>query len=258
MTLHFLEYGSGHPLIILHGLLGSLDNWHTQSKSLGTRYRVFAVDQRNHGRSPHSDIFNYEAMAEDLEEFLVRHQLASTSILGHSMGGKTAMLFALSHPDRVDKLVAVDIAPRAYPALHDEILRALLSLNLSRYASRQEVDAALALDIPDFAVRQFLLKNLRQTPNGTFRWKMNLNAIQTHYAEISKAIESKQPFVKPALFVRSTRSGYVRDSDIADITRLFPLAQISEVDAGHWIHADAPAEFSRVVLSFLTLPRSSP
>lgn len=258
MTLHFLEYGSGYPLIILHGLLGSLDNWHAQSKLFGARYRVFAVDLRNHGRSPHSDVFNYEAMAEDLREFLDRHRLSSTHILGHSMGGKTAMLFALLHPDRVDKLIVIDIAPRAYPALHDEILGALLSLKLSLYDSRREVNAALAPDIPDYAVRQLLLKNLRRNPTGTLEWKINLKTIQTHNGEISAAIESSRPFPKPALFVRSTRSGHVRDSDIADITRLFPLAEISEIDAGHWIHADAPAELSRVVMSFLAQARSSP
>ena len=143
MNLNFKEYGKGQPLLILHGLLGSLDNWHTLSKTFAESFRVLAVDQRNHGRSPHSDVFTYDAMAEDLVEFLDRLHIASTYLLGHSMGGKTAMQLALAHPERVGKLIVVDISPRAYPPLHDELLDAMLSINLAVYQSRQHVDKAL-------------------------------------------------------------------------------------------------------------------
>jgi pimeloyl-ACP methyl ester carboxylesterase len=251
MTLHFQEYGSGHPLIILHGLFGSLDNWHTLSKILGGSFRVFAVDQRNHGRSPHSDIFTYEALAEDLREFLDEHRLKSAHVLGHSLGGKTAMQFALTFSDRVDKLIVVDIAPRAYPPVHDEIFDAMLPLDLRRYSSRGPVDEAMATKIPDVATRQFLMKDLSRDASGGFRWKVNLEAIRKNYDEVTRAIESDRTFTKPTLFVRGRRTGYVLDSDLPGIRKLFPCAEIADLDTGHWVHAEAPHEFSRLVLEFL-------
>jgi len=251
MILFSQEYGTGHPLIILHGLLGSLDNWHTLSTAFGKRVRVIAVDQRNHGRSPHSDEMTYEAMAGDLLELFDRHGVASASILGHSMGGKTAMQFSLDHPDRVDRLVVVDIAPCAYPPLHDEIFEALNSVDLPSMQSRQQVDDTLAVRIPEMAVRQFLMKNLSRNDSGGFRWKANVPVLQNSYTELARAIDSDKPFCKPVLFVRSSRSGYLRDSDTGDIHRLFPNAGIVSVDAGHWIHAEAPERFSAIVLNFL-------
>ena len=252
MTLFFQEYGTGHPLIILHGLLGSLDNWHTLSSAFGKKFRVIAVDQRNHGRSPHSDEMTYGAMASDLLELFDRLALSSAYVLGHSMGGKTAMQFALDHPERVNKLIVVDIAPREYPPLHDGIFDALNSVDLPSMQSRQQADQALAARIPDTAVRQFLMKNLSRDALGGFRWKANVPVLRKNYAEIARAIDSDNPFVGPALFVQSTRSTYVRESDSGDIHRLFPKAQISSVDAGHWIHAEAPERFSELVLDFLT------
>ena len=251
MTLHFQEYGSGHPLIILHGLFGSLDNWHTMSKIFGESFRVFAVDQRNHGRSPHSDVFTYEALAGDLTEFMDEHKLESAHVLGHSLGGKTAMVFALTFPDRVSKLVVVDLAPRAYPPVHDEIFAAMLPLDLRKYSSRQQVDDAVATKIPETATRQFLMKNLGRDESGGFRWKVNLESIKRNYDEIARAIETDRTFAKPTLFVRGVRSGYVRDSDAPEIRKLFPQAEIADLDTGHWVHAEAPQEFSRLVLKFL-------
>jgi esterase len=251
MTLHFQEYGSGHPLIILHGLFGSLDNWHTLSKTLGGSFRVFAVDQRNHGRSPHSDIFTYEALAEDLREFLDEHELKSAHVLGHSLGGKAAMQFALTFADRVDKLIVVDIAPRAYPPVHDEIFDAMLPLDLKTCSSRQQVDEAMARKITHAATRQFLMKNLSRDESGGFRWQVNLQAIKKNYDEVARAIDSEQTFTKPTLFIRGTRSGYVRDSDLPGIRELFPQSEIADLDTGHWVHAEAPQEFSRLVLEFL-------
>jgi pimeloyl-ACP methyl ester carboxylesterase len=251
MTLFFQEYGTGHPLIILHGLLGSLDNWHTLSTAFSKTFRVIAVDQRNHGRSPHSDEMTYGAMASDLLELFDQLGLASASILGHSMGGKTAMQFALSHPDRADRLVIADIAPRAYPPLHDDIFAALSSVDLASMQSRQLVDDALTGRIPDTAVRQFLMKNLSRDASGGFRWKANLRVLQSSYAELARAIDSEAPFRKPVLFVQSSRSGYVHESDTGDIHRLFPHAEFVNVDAGHWIHAEAPERFSEIVRNFL-------
>ena len=251
MNLHFQEYGNGQPLVILHGLLGSLDNWHTVSRTFAETLRVLAVDQRNHGRSPHSDVLTYDAMADDLTELLDHLKIPSVHLLGHSMGGKTAMQFALNHPGRVDRLIIVDMAPREYPRLHDELLDALASVDLSAATSRQQVDDELSKRIPDFAVRQFLMKNLARDSAGAFTWKADLQAIRRNYAEIAREIASEQPFPGPTLFVKGDRADYVLDSDVPFIKRLFPNAQVVGVNAGHWIHAEAPTVFAEIVLSFL-------
>ena len=251
MNLFSQEYGAGPPLVILHGLLGSLDNWHTLSKKFGTSFRVFAVDQRNHGRSPHSEILTFDAMAQDLAEFLDLQQIPSASILGHSIGGKTAMQFALSYPDRVDRLIVVDIAPRAYPRLHDEILGAMMSVDLLHPQSRQQVDGQLSKRITDLALRQFLMKNLGRDDSGRFFWRANLEVIDRSYTEIAREIKAAKPFKKPSLFLKSNQSSYVRESDTRSIRETFPNAQIVGVDTGHWIHAEAPDRFFEIVLSFL-------
>ncbi|MCX6144169.1 MAG: alpha/beta fold hydrolase [Ignavibacteriales bacterium] len=251
MNLNFQEYGTGKPLVILHGLLGSLDNWHTLSKTFANSFRVLAVDQRNHGKSPHSDLFTYDLMAEDLADLLDHLKIPSTHLLGHSMGGKTAMQFALTNSGRVKSLIVVDMAPREYPRLHDELLDALASVNLTTAALRQQVDDELSKRIPDFAVRQFLMKNLTRDSNGAFTWKANLQAIQKNYAEIAREITSVRPFPGPTLFVKGDRADYVLDSDVPMIKRLFPNAQIAGVNAGHWIHAEAPTVFADIVMSFL-------
>jgi esterase len=251
MILHYQEYGTGQPLIILHGLLGSLDNWHTLSKTFAESYRVIAVDQRNHGRSPHSNIFMYDAMAADLSELLDHLNLPSALVLGHSMGGKTAMQLALGYPGRVDKLIVVDIAPREYPRLHDELLDALISVDLSTKTSRQQVDTELAQHIPDFSERQFLMKNLARDSVGALTWKANLQVIHSNYHEIARAIKSEVPYKGPTLFLKANRVNYILDSDVPMIRGLFPNAHIVGVDSGHWIHAEAPAVFAGFVIKFL-------
>jgi esterase len=232
-------------------LLGSLDNWHTLSKTFASSFRVLAVDQRNHGRSPHSDLFTYDAMAEDLAELLDYLKIPSAHLLGHSMGGKSAMQFTLTHPSRVKKMIVVDIAPRAYPRLHDEVLDALASVNLTPATSRPYIDDELSKRIPDAAVRQFLMKNLTRDSAGAFTWKANLRAIQSSYMEIAREITSERPFPGPTLFVKADRSDYVLDSDVPMIKKLFPNAQIAGINAGHWIHAEAPTVFAGIVMKFL-------
>lgn len=252
MKLFYQLYGSGKPLIVLHGLLGTLDNWHTVSTRLGTTRAVYAIDARNHGRSPHADAFNYDLMTEDLREFAEEHNLGPTAVMGHSMGGKTAMFFALRYPERVEKLIIVDIAPRQTPPGHDSILSALNRLDLSLYSKRSEVDAALAPYLPDPSVRLFLLKNLSRGDGGSFAWKMNLRAITEHYDEVNVGVMYKGKFEGPALFVRGGQSDYIRASDEPMIRQLFPNARIETIErAGHWVHADAPDEFTALVESFL-------
>ncbi len=253
MELYFKSFGEGYPLIILHGLFGSLENWQTLARAWASCYRVFAIDQRNHGHSPHDPVMNYAVMAEDLREFMQLHQLSSTYLLGHSLGGKTAMQFALTYPDRVDKLVVVDIAPRAYPPQHDDILAALKSVDPGKFPKRKDIDMALAARLPDAALRQFLLKNLERDENGAFRWSIDLDAIEHNYPQLLQSVRGKYArFEKPTLFIRGERSGYIQNADQTAIREVFPFVRFVTVPGvGHWVHAEARRRFARVVLTFL-------
>jgi pimeloyl-ACP methyl ester carboxylesterase len=254
MQLHYTVEGSGRPLVILHGLFGSLDNWRAQAKELSRLFQVYRLDLRNHGNSPHSDVMDYPAMAEDLREFLSARGLASAFVLGHSMGGKAAMQFATAHPGMVEKLAVVDIAPRDYPPEHEKIIRALLSVKLENFHSRPEVDAALSKKIPDAAVRRFLMKNLTRGDGSGLRWRMNLKAIEKNYRTLCKTIEpGRGPgFEKPACFIRGAQSNYLTETDHGRIVELFPQAVLVTVpNAGHWVHVDNPPEFAETVIEFL-------
>ena len=252
MHLHHEDHGHGPPLIILHGLFGSLENWRTISRHLAARFRVIAVDQRNHGHSPHSPEMNYPAMAQDVLKLMGQLGLKEAGVLGHSMGGKTAMQLALHHPEAVRKLVVVDISPRYYSPRHGQIFTGLLSLDLNVFHTRHHMEEALAPHIPELSVRRFLLKNIARTPAGGFRWKLNLQDIFHNYAHIRAAITDGTPFLKPALFVRGGRSDYLPEQDQPLVHRLFPHAQFHTIpQAGHWLHAEAPQEFVRLVEGFL-------
>ncbi len=252
MHLHYQSYGSGHPLIILHGLLGSLDNWHTLGKQFAESFHTFTLDARNHGRSPHSDEFNYHVMADDAIEFMDQHRISSAFFLGHSMGGKTAMQLALTHPGCVDKLIVVDIAPRRYGGEHDEIFHALTSIDLASVSDRKTIDTILAKEVPEFAVRQFLMKNLTHDEQGNLKWKMNLKVIRKNYSGIIGEVEGSGQFVKPTLFIRGSLSNYIMRKDEPLMKKLFPNAAVMTITGvGHWVHAEAPGEFARVVLKFL-------
>jgi len=252
VNLYFEAVGQGPPLIILHGLLGSADNWRSMSRRLGAHYKVFAVDLRNHGRSPHSEIFDYDVMVADLREFVEQHALSRIMLLGHSLGGKVAMQFALDHSDRVDKLVIVDIAPKPYEPSQRAMLEALRSLDLPRYNSFGEADAALAEKIPDASLRQFLLKNLARDESGRLRWKIHLEAIERNYDKLLRGLAPKRTFDKPSLFIRGGRSNYIADDGARLIRRIFPQAEIVTLpQAGHWIHVDLPEEFFQTVVNFL-------
>jgi len=255
MKLHFNSFGSNSlpALFILHGLLGSSDNWHWFGQKLGEHFHTFTLDARNHGRSPHNDQFNYHVMAEDVVEFMMQRGISSASLLGHSMGGKTAAWTALLHPELVDKLIVVDIAPRSYKAHHDQVFDALTSLDLGAFQYRKDIDEALALKIPEIPVRQFLLKNLARNESGSFQWKMNLEVIEKNYARINEELPRDKQFDKPTLFIRGSKSGYIQIDDLPVISQLFPKAEIVTIkNAGHWVHVDASEEFSSAVLNFLS------
>jgi esterase len=253
MRLNFQVQGEGFPLIILHGFLGSSDNWRVASKRLGERYKVYSIDLRNHGCSPHSDIMNYAVMSQDVCDFMDDRGFSSSFVLGHSMGGKVAMQFATEFPNRVEKLIVVDIAPKAYPASHRPILSALSTLELKAYKSFGEVDGALAAAIPEASLRQFLLKNLTRDKDGGLSWKIDLEAIARNYDNLAAAIAPRQSFNRPACFIRGGQSNYIRDDDISLIQKTFPRAEIKTIpNAGHWVHADAPEEFLEIVTDFLS------
>ena len=256
MKLQFKSYGfeSFQALIILHGLLGSSDNWHSFGQRFGAQYQTFILDARNHGRSPHSEPFNYQVMVEDVVEFMAQQNISSAALLGHSMGGKTAALTALLHPELVSKLIVVDIAPRSYKAHHDQVFDALTSINLNDFKYRKDIDEALSLKISEVSVRQFLMKNLARDGSGNFRWKMNLEVIERNYAQINEELPRDKQFTKPALFIRGADSDYIQMDDLPLINQLFPGSELITIkDAGHWIQVDAPVEFSGIVLDFLSL-----
>jgi esterase len=252
MNLYFETMGDGPPLIILHGLLGSADNWRSMSRRLAGHYKVFGVDLRNHGRSPHSDIFDYTVMVADLRELIAQQRLGRIMLLGHSMGGKVAMRFAVDHPVQVDKLVIVDIAPKAYEPSQRKLLEVLRSLDLTRYKSFTDVHSALAASITDQPLRQFVLKNLARDESGRLRWKIHLDAIYWNYDKLVRDVVLGRTFEKPTLFVRGGRSSYIQESDTPLIQNVFPQAEITTLhQAGHWVHIDAPDEFLEMVVNFL-------
>lgn len=251
--MNYKDFGQGEPLVILHGLFGMLDNWQTLGKKLAENHMVYLVDQRNHGRSPHVDSISYPEMAHDLKEFMESHWMHHAAVLGHSMGGKTAMQLALQHPDMVEKLVVVDISPVRYPGGHQAIFEALLGLEVEKVEDRSAIEGQLEKRISDWSIRQFLMKNLRKRKEGGYRWKMNLPVIYRDYERILAPLECDHPYEGPALFIRGGRSQYVQPEHEPRIRELFPAAEIRTVpDAGHWVHAEAPDRLLEMVKEFLS------
>ena len=252
MQLNYKTFGQGEPLIILHGLFGTLDNWQTLAKRWADKYTVFLVDQRNHGRSPHVNEHNYLAMAEDLNTFMEDNWIHQAHILGHSMGGKTAMQFAVLYPEMLDKLVVIDIAPKIYPGGHEQILEALNDLDVAHLEDRKAADAQLKERIALFGIRQFLLKNLTREKTGGYRWKMNLPALTQNYQAILQNIEATEVFEGEVLFVKGETSPYIKEEDLPLIQTYFPHAQLKTIEkAGHWVHAEQPDALFEVVSQFL-------
>lgn len=252
MKLHFRAFGGGPPLVILHGLLGSLDNWVPVAQKLAAHFHVFLPDLRNHGHSPHADDFGYEVMAEDVRGFLRERGIHATHLLGHSMGAKVAMGFAQLHPVAVRQLVVVDMSPREYPPRFDALLDAMHTLDVGAFQRRAEVDLILKETVPDKTMRQFLLKNLGRDGAGRLFWKPNLASLRTNYGKVRSALPVAAGFNGPTLFVRGELSDYVHDEDLPAIKALFPRTILETIlAAGHWVHADAPGQFTEVVTQFL-------
>lgn len=263
--------GSGIPLVILHGLYGSSDNWLSIIRQLEPFAQIHALDARNHGQSPHTSEHNYPAMGIDIHEYFTDNQIDKAILLGHSMGGKAAMYFSLQWPEKVHKLIVADISPRTYaipeqahsPEIsHKKILETLISLNVEQAGSRAEIDAKLAAHIPIEKIRMFLLKNLRRNPNrclgeaGCFEWQINLKAL---YSELERIMEGFELLPVdacqiPTLFLRGDQSPYISESDLPLIKKLFPVSNITTLHgAGHWLHADKPELFVSEVIRFINL-----
>ncbi len=255
LALNFKKSGSGDPLIIMHGLFGSLDNWVTLAKNYAENFTVYLVDARNHGHSPHSNDCSYSAMAADIKFLIEQEGLTQGHIMGHSMGGKTAMFFAGLYPSLVRSLTVADIGPRYYPVHHTSIIKALQSIDLSSATSRSEVDNQLSKLILDDGVRQFLLKGLYRLPEGSehnYAWRYNLESISRGIEEVGIALPVKIAFEGPTLFIKGANSEYIMDGDKESILLQFPNAQFTTIPkAGHWLHAENPEAYLDETLAFL-------
>ena len=254
MKLYFRQTGdTGPAIVILHGIFGSSDNWLTVSKTIAAKgYRVFALDQRNHGHSPRAHEQDYQSMAADLREFLIDQQLDKPILVGHSMGGKTVMQYVMTYPDTFSKLVVVDIAPKFYPVHHTEIVRGLKAINLAAISSRNDADAILSQYEPLVSVRQFLLKNLYRNEQGQFDWRLNLPVIERELHGVGEELTNPRIVTEPTLFIRGSESPYILDDDIPTIKRIFPNVHIETIQgASHWVQAEKPAEFVDVLMNFL-------
>lgn len=252
MKLHFHGCGSGEPVILLHGLLGSHHNWLPQAEKLSGKFHVFALDHRNHGQSPHADEFNYDAMATDVLGFMQEQNIPRARIIGHSMGGKVAMRLSQLHPGTVERMVVADMSVHSYPPRYAAMLDAMLALDLSRFQQRNEVDVALEPIVASKTMRQFLIKNLGRDAAGKLFWKPNLAAIRANYDLIRSALPPANTVACPALFIRGAKSDYIRADDLDHIKTSFPNAELATIEeAGHWVHAEAPEKFNELVSAFL-------
>jgi pimeloyl-ACP methyl ester carboxylesterase len=253
MELNYKSYGAGYPLIILHGLMGSLDNWQSIAKHLSSHFQVYVVDQRNHGRSPHSKEFNYEILVADIIDFMQQHEIAKAHFIGHSMGGKVVMNLALAHPEKVEKPIVVDVAPVEYEDRHSQVFKALFAVDLTNLVSRQQAEETLRLHLGnDESTVQFLMKGLYRDEQNKFQWRFNVQALYDAYDEVSSGVDAKKSFDGDVLFIKGGKSDYINAANFSTIIDLFPHNHLVEIDgAGHWTHADKPAEFIQAVESFL-------
>jgi len=254
MQLNYKKIGeTGKPLVILHGVFGFLDNWLTIGKIISEQgFVVYLVDQRHHGRSPHEGSLDFPTLAADLKEFLSQQNLDNPILLGHSMGGKTVMEYAVNNPDTFEKLVVVDISPKQYPIHHTKLLKGLNALPVEEIETRQQADDFLSTYEPILAVRQFLLKNLYRKEEGGFDWRFNLPVLTSDMGKVGAEITASNPVETSTLFIRGSKSDYILDEDWDTILKIFPNAQLDTIEnAGHWVQAEQPKAFVEHLLNFL-------
>ncbi|GAA3508597.1 alpha/beta fold hydrolase [Aquimarina addita] len=255
MKLHATVFGEGKPFLILHGFLGMGDNWKSIAKKISEKgYQMHLLDQRNHGRSPHSDEFNYELLVTDVLEYCTDRNLSDIILLGHSMGGKTAMLFAATYPATINKLVIADIGPKYYPLHHQDILDGLDSLDFEVLKTRAATDDALSQYIKEVGVRLFLMKNVYWKQKEQLGLRIHLEALIKNSSEIGVELSKKFIFNGNTLFLKGSKSNYILKEDESRILLQFPNAKIEEItNAGHWLHAENPTEFLMRVFDFLKI-----
>jgi pimeloyl-ACP methyl ester carboxylesterase len=266
MELFYRKMGSGPPLIIIHGLYGSSDNWLRIGKALADSYTVYLVDQRNHGQSPHTDIHDYPSMRDDLLEFMDRHAIPKAILVGHSMGGKTAVFLSESHPEKIEALIVIDIAPTAYgpesigrqTETHKMIMDAMMGVNFNRAKSREDIDTQLAGSIPSQRIRSFLLKNVFRNKDNKLQWKLNVPVLHESLNDVLGGLDparyrgGEEIAGFPVLFIRGAKSEYISDDDILDIQQIFPMARVTTLpNAGHWLHVEQPALLVKTIRYFL-------
>jgi len=264
MELFYRKAGSGPPLVVIHGLYGSSDNWINIGKRLAEKFTVYMLDQRNHGRSPFAETHSFDDLRNDIEEFFEHHKIEKATVLGHSMGGKTAMWFAADFPEKVEKLVIADIAPKDYLQLkeesqfylHQNILLAMQEIDFSTIKSRNEVDEYMSEKLDDERIRKFLLKNIaKDKEKKQYKWRVNAEVLYDHLEEIVSGVnpswlDDRTPITAyPVVFIRGLLSKYIQDEDKKLITEIYPDARIIDIpNAGHWLHAEQPEEFMKAVM----------
>ncbi len=252
LKLNHRILGNGPPMVMLHGLFGSMENLGGIARLLTDHFELHMLDLRNHGRSPHHPQMTYACMAEDVHHYMESAGIERAHVLGHSMGGKTAMQLALTYPERMDHVIVADIAPVQYPPHHNGILKGLSLIDPSTLQSRQHADDLLKPYVAEVPIRQFLLKNLVKQGAGGFQWRMNLEVINSQYQQIMAGQHSTQPFTGPLLFIKGGKSDYIQPQHREHTAKLFPNAAVKIIpNTGHWLHAEKPELFTRVVKRFL-------
>lgn len=251
MKLNYIKMGEGQALIILHGLFGSLDNWMSLGKKFAENCEVWLVDQRNHGHSPHSDQMNYSLMATDLQDFIMEHHISQPVVLGHSMGGKTAMEYCMKY-NEISKLIVADMSPLGHQHRFHAIIKGLNAVDPQSLSSRKEAESRLEEYVKEVGVKQFLLKNLHRSAENSYEWRFNLPVLQREIEQITQWEIEGAAFEKEALFLKGGDSDYINKKSISRIQELFPKSKIEEIEgAGHWLHAEKPEEFYKLVKNFI-------
>jgi pimeloyl-ACP methyl ester carboxylesterase len=253
--VHHKIYGepTAPPIYILHGIFGMLDNWHLVATNLSSQYKVVTLDARNHGKSFHHSDSSFNAMAEDLYELMCFLGDEKSIVMGHSMGGKTAMVFSQKYPNKLSALVIVDIAPKLYIPSHMDFFNAFKSIDFTQIQTRKEADEALTPYASVLSIRQFLLKNIEAIPQGGYQLKINIHAIENYYHEIIDVISLTKQVNVPTIFILGEKSGYLKEEDKPYIDAHYPLVEYQTISkAGHWVHADNPQEFIQVLRQFLS------
>ncbi|MCI1265624.1 MAG: alpha/beta fold hydrolase [Saprospiraceae bacterium] len=251
VSLNIKIQGNGPPILILHGLFGSLDNWQTIANAVSNEFTIYLIDLRNHGKSPHTEDFSYILMANDIMYMIQKYQLVKPFMIGHSMGGKVVLELINLYPNDIGKSIIIDIATKSYPRGHDEIFKSMLGLDLKKINKRSEAEFELSKTILDQTVRQFILKNLDRDQNQQFVWKLNLKSLFENYNEIILEIKPSKPIINEILFIRGGRSNYILDKDQLEIKKYYPNSSfVTIAEAGHWVHADQPIRLVEIIKSY--------